>query len=363
MNTNRVYVGTYTGQQSKGIYVFDFDPASGKAGQPSLAAEVADPSFLELHPNGKFLYCVDESLQQVKDGPLKGSAVDALAIDSSSGKLTLLNRQAAQGDEACFVSLDGAGKFVLVASYTSGEIAVLPVDDDGRLKPASAHVKHQGSSVDESRQKEPHAHSIKLDPSGRFALAADLGTDRIYVYKFNPKDGTLTPNDPPAGIANPGSGPRHFSFHPSGKYVYVINEMGMTVTAYSWNSENGEMKPIQTIRTVPAGVSGSHLSTAEVLVHRSGKFLYGSNRGHDSIATFSIDPATGNLTPTGHFATGGKTPRHFNIDPTGQWLLAANQDSGTIHVFRIDPQTGKLTPNGEVIEVPAPVCVKFNRPQ
>jgi 6-phosphogluconolactonase len=358
----RVYVGTYTGKESKGIYQFDFDAATGKASKPVLAGEVTNPSFLALHPSGKFMYSVGE-LAGTEKGQPKIGAVNALAVDPATGKLTLLNQESAKGAGPCFVSLDEAGKFAFVASYGSGEIAALPIGDDGRLKPASAHVKHEGKSVNTARQDKPHAHSIKLDPSGRYALAADLGTDRIYVYKFNDKDGSLTPNDPPAGIANPGGGPRHFAFHPSGKFVYVINEMGMTVTAYSWDPKTGEMQPLDTVSTLPPGVSGSHLSTAEVVVHPSGKFLYGSNRGHDSIAIFSIDPATGKLTPQGQVPTGGRTPRNFNVDPTGKWLLAANQGSGTIHVFRIDEETGKLTPNGEVIEVPTPVCVKFYQPQ
>jgi 6-phosphogluconolactonase len=359
----RVYIGTYTGKESKGIYQFDFDLATGKATKPELAGEATNPSFLALHPSGKFLYSVGQMRQLGEFGAGKVGSVDAFSVDPATGKLTLLNQEPAKGDNPCFVSLDDDGKFAFVACYSSGEIAALPIDADGRLKPASAHVKHEGKSVDKARQNEPHAHAIKLDPTNRFALAADLGTDRIYVYKFNGSDGSLTPNDPPAGIANPGGGPRHFAFHPSGKFVYVINEMGMTVTAYTWDSKTGEMKPIDTISTLPPGVEMSNLSTAEVVVHPSGKFLYGSNRGHDSIAIFSIDPATGKLTPQGHVPTGGKTPRNFNVDPTGKWLLAANQNSGTIHVFRIDEKTGKLTPNGEVIEVPTPVCVKFYQPK
>ncbi len=356
----RAYVGTYTDKNSKGIYQFDFDPATGKAGKPELAVEVANPSFLTLHPSGKFLYSVSEIHKQDEGRP--AGAVNAFAIDPTTGKLTLLNQETSQGTGACFVSLDNKGQFAFVANYGSGDVAILPIGEDGHVKPTSAYIKHEGSSVNKSRQDKPHAHSIQIDPSSRFVLAADLGTDRIYVYQFNDRDGTLKPNDLPAGIANPGSGPRHFAFHPSGKFIYVINEMLLTVTAYAWNSATGEMKSIETVSTIPPDANVSNCSTAEVLVHPSGKFLYGSNRGHNSISIFSIDSATGRLTAEGHVSTGGETPRNFRIDPTGKWLLAANQDSDTIHVFRIDEQTGKLTATGEVIEVPKPVCLKFYPP-
>lgn len=357
--TMRVYVGTYTNKNSKGIYQFTFDTETGKAGKPELAAEVKNPPFLAIHPSGKFLYSVGEIEQSGENGPTRVGAVNALAIDAATGRLSLLNQQPSKGKGPCFVSLDRSGKLAFVANYGSGDIAVLPIDSDGRLRPASDYVKHEGSSVNPSRQKEPHAHSIGVDPSGKFVLACDLGADRIFVYRLNADDGKLEPNDPPAGMANPGSGPRHFAFHPSGKFVYVINEMLLTVTAYAWNASTGAMQPIETVSTVPTGISGSQYSTAEVVVHPSGKFLYGSNRGHDTIAVFTIDPSTGKLTSVGHVPTGGKTPRNFNIDPTGKWLLAANQNSDSIHVFRIDEESGKLTAAGEVIEVPTPVCLKF----
>jgi 6-phosphogluconolactonase len=249
---------------------------------------------------------------------------------------------------------------VLVANYGGGSVASLPVGPDGRLAPASAAIRHSGEVVDPKRQGGPHAHSVNLDAANRFAFVADLGLDRVFVYRFDPQAGSLTPNDPPAARTAPRSGPRHFAFHPDGRRAYVINEINCTVTGFDYDPERGALTEFQTVPTLPAGVEVKPSdSTAEVQVHPSGKFLYGSNRGHDSIVSFAIDPASGRLTLIGHEPTQGKTPRNFGIDPTGRYLLAANQDSGTIVVFRIDPATGKLEPTGHTAEVPAPVCVKF----
>jgi 6-phosphogluconolactonase len=253
--------------------------------------------------------------------------------------------------------VDHQGKNVLVANYGGGSVAVLPVQEDGRLRPASSFIQHKGSSVDKGRQEGPHAHSINVDAGNRFAVAADLGLDKLLIYKFDADKGTLTANDPPFASVAPGSGPRHFAFHPLAPYAYVINEMKSTVTAFNYDRNRGELKEIQTLSTLPEEVKGD--STAEVQVHPSGKFVYGSNRGHNSIAIFQVDDKTGRLTAAGHQPTGGKTPRNFGIDPTGRYLLAANQDSDTITVFRIDPKSGKLTPTGQKVDVPRPVCVKF----
>jgi 6-phosphogluconolactonase len=246
-----------------------------------------------------------------------------------------------------------------VANYGGGSVACLPVDAAGRLEPASSFLQHEGSGADPKRQAGPHAHSINLDAANRFAIAADLGLDKLFIDRFDAAKGTLTPNDPPFARVAPGSGPRHFAFHPDGRHGYVINEMACTVTAFDYDPERGALSEIQTISTLPEGTRGSNLSTAEVQVHPSGRFLYGSNRGHNTIAIFAIDAATGRLRPVGHQPTQGKTPRNFGIDPTGRYLLAANQDSGTVVVFRINPQTGQLEPTGQVAEVPKPVCVKF----
>jgi 6-phosphogluconolactonase len=247
---------------------------------------------------------------------------------------------------------------VLVANYGGGSVSVLPIQSDGRLGPATGFVQHEGSSVNPRRQERPHAHSMNLDAANRFAFAADLGLDKVLVYRFDANRGTIVPNDPPAATVAPGSGPRHFAFHPRGRNAYVINEMTSTVTAFRYDAGRGRLTELHTISTLPQGFTGNN-STAEVQVHPSGRFLYGSNRGHDSIAIFSIDSDTGRLTQVGHQPTGGRTPRNFGIDPTGVYLLAANQESSTVTVFRIDPRTGRLTPTGQTVNVPVPVCVKM----
>ncbi len=354
--TQWVYVGTYTGGKSKGIYLFHLDMASGKLTAVGLAAETTNPSFLAIHPGRRFLYAVNEI--ENFDGK-KSGAVSAFAIDPETGHLTLLNRQPSGGAGPCHLVVDKQGKNVLVANYGSGSVAVLPIQADGRLGPPTSTIQHSGSSVNPQRQEGPHAHSINLDAANRHALAADLGLDKVFIYRFDADRGTLSPNDPPFAAVAPGAGPRHFAFHPNGRTAYVINEMGMTVTVFSYDAGTGALKTLQTISTLPEGAHGENYSTAEVQVSPNGKFLYGSNRGHDSIAIFQIDPHTGLLTYVGNEPTQGKTPRNFGIDPTGTYLLAANQDSNTIVVFRIDPQTGRLTPTGNTAEVPMPVCVKM----
>ena len=351
-----VYVGTYTqGGKSKGIYLLDMDPESGKLTPKGVVAEVANPSFLAIHPNRRYLYAVGE----ISDfAGKKSGAVNAFSIDAGTGALTLLNQQPSRGAGPCHVVVDGAGKNVLVANYGGGSVAALPVAGDGRLGEATAFVQHEGKSVNPQRQEGPHAHSINVDRANRFVFAADLGLDKVLIYRLDAAKGTLAPNDPPAGVVPPGSGPRHFAFHPNGRYAYVINEISSTVTAFGFDSNSGALKPVQTLSTLPADYRGGG-GTAEIQVHPSGKFLYGSNRGHDSIAIFGIDAGTGMLTPAGHQLTGGKTPRNFGIDPTGNFVLAANQNSDTIVVFRIDTKTGALAPTGHQVEVPSPVCVKF----
>jgi 6-phosphogluconolactonase len=288
-------------------------------------------------------------------------AVAAFAIDPQTGKLQLLNQQSSQGAGPCHLNVDRAGKNVLVANYGGGSCAVLPIAADGRLGEATAAIQHKGKSVNRERQEGPHAHSINLDAANRFAFVADLGLDEVLVYRFDSAKGSLVPNDPPAAKVAPGAGPRHFALHPSGKYAYVINEMASTVTGFTYDADRGTLQELQSITTLPAGFSGN-TSTAEVVVHPSGKFLYGSNRGHDSLAIFTINAATGKLTAAGHQPTGGKTPRNFAIDPSGKWLLAENQGSGTIVVFRIDPETGSLSETGHVLKVGSPVCIRMVKP-
>jgi 6-phosphogluconolactonase len=351
----RVYIGTYTGEKSKGIYLSQLDPATGALTPAEVAAEVKNPSFLAIHPGGKFVYSVNE-VSDLNGKPT--GAVSAFSVEPSDGKLKLLNQQSSQGAGPCHLVVDSAGKNVLVANYGSGSCAVLPLGSDGRLGEATSAIQHQGKSVNPGRQEGPHAHSINLDAANRFAFVADLGLDKVLIYRFDGANGKLTPNDPPSVSVAPGAGPRHFAFHPTGKFAWVINEIANSVTGFAYDSSGGVLKELQTIGTLPADFKGtSH--TAEVVVHPSGKFLYGSNRGHDSLAIFAIDAATGKLTAAGHQSTRGKTPRNFAIDPGGRWLLAENQGSGTIVIFAVDSATGELRPTGHQLEVPSPVCVRF----
>ncbi len=348
-----VYVGTYTGGEegsSKGIYRSTLDLRTGELSSPVLVAEARNPSFLEIHPNGKSLYAVSEAGASGR--------VFAYAIDPAAGDLKLLNECPSGGGGPCHVSIDHAGKHVLVANYNSGSASVIPVRPDGGLGEPTGFVQHQGSSVNPARQKGPHAHSVNASPDGRFVFVADLGIDKIMIYKLDGESGAMTANDPPFAQLKPGAGPRHFVFHPSGKRAYVINELDCTITAFAYDVTAGSLKEIQTVSALPSGFSGPS-ACAEVRVHPSGRFLYGSNRGHDSIAVYRVDPAQGSLTFVEHETAGIKTPRNFNIDPTGGFCLVANQDGGSVIVFRIDPETGSLEPTGHKIAVSRPVCIRF----
>jgi 6-phosphogluconolactonase len=353
-----VYFGTYTRQDSKGIYLAQLDLATGQLDVTGLAAEVTNPSFLALHPNRPLLFAVGE-ISGFAGG--KGGAVSVFSIAPKTGMLTPLNQQSSQGAGPCHLVVDRTGQCVLVANYGGGSIACLPIQSDGRLGEATSAIQHHGSSVDPRRQQGPHAHSINVDPANRFAFVADLGLDKVLVYQLDPALGKLTPNDPPGTSVAPGAGPRHFAFHPNGRYAYVINEMGSTVTAMCYDASRGTLEVLDSVSTLPQDFTGKS-TTAEVQVHPSGKFLYGSNRGHDSIAAFAIDPATGRLRLIGHVSTQGKNPRNFAIDPTGTFLLAANQDTHNVVVFRIDPASGQLTPTGHSASVSMPVCIKMLRP-
>jgi 6-phosphogluconolactonase len=350
-----VYVGTYTEGASKGIYRFEMDPATGQLTSRTLAAETTNPSFLALHPNHRFLYAVNEV---GNFGGKPSGAVSAFSLDPKSGELVLLNQQPSGGTHPCHLVVDRQGKHVLVANYGSGSVAVLPIQTDGQLGEASACAQHEGSSVNPQRQQGPHAHSINLDPANHFAAAADLGLDKVLVYRFDAEKGTLQPNVPPSANVAAGAGPRHFAFHPDGRHAYVVNELNSTITAFDYDAGHGILKGLQTVSALPSGFKGSSYC-AEVQVHPSGKFLYASNRGHESIAVFAVDPKTGILSLVGHQSSQIKMPRGFGIDPTGAYLLAANQSSHSIVVFRIDQTTGQLTQTGTAAEVPVPVCVKI----
>ena len=357
-----VYVGTYTaeaGSTSKGIYAYRFDSDTGKLTSIGIAAETTNPSFLAVHPNHRFLYAVNETGNYRGQ---KSGAVSAFSIDRATGKLTLLNQVASRGADPCYITADKTGKYVLVANYTGGSVAVFPVLEDGRLGEASSFIQHTGHGTDPQRQEGPHAHSIDLSPDNRFAIVDDLGLDETLVYRFDIAKGSLTLNDPQLyttlAKADPGAGPRHFAFHTSGKFAYVVNEMGSTVSVFSYDGADGALRRLQTISTFPKDFS-AHNDDAEIEVHPSGKFLYASNRGHDSIAVFAIDPDKGTLTQIEYAPTKGQTPRSFEIAPGGSLLFAANEKSDNIVVFRINPQTGRLAPTGKVLDVAEPVCVKF----
>src|SRR3984885_6553962 len=330
-----VYVGTYTaeaGSTSKGIYAYRFDSDTSELTPIGVAAETTNPSFLAVHPNYRFLYAVNETgnYQGQKSG-----AVSAFAIDRATGKLKLLNEVASKGADPAYITVDRSGKYVLVANYTGGSVAVFPVLEDGRLGEASAFIQHTGHGADPERQEAPHAHSIDLSPDDRFAIVDDLGLDETLVYKFDSTKGSLTLNTPPFAKAAPGAGPRHFAFAPNGKFAYVLTEMGNTVTAFAYDASAGVLNSLQTISTIPKDFTKLN-EDAEIAVYLSGKFLYASNRGHDSITVFAIDPNKGTLTLVEYASTKGASPRSFEIDPTGKLLFAANEKSDNIVVFHID---------------------------
>jgi 6-phosphogluconolactonase len=356
-----VYVGTYTGEKStsKGIYVSRLDLETGKVTMPALAAETPNPSFLAVHPGGGFLYAANEVRSF---GGRETGSVSGFAVERGSGKLTPLNQESSGGRGPVYVVVDKTGSDVLVSNYGGGSVAVLPIGLDGRLKPATAFIQHTGSSVHPTRQRAPRAHSINLSPNNRFAYAADLGVDKVFIYGFDAGKGTLVASDPPFAAVQPGAGPRHVAFHPGGRFAYVINEINVTLTAFAADPERGSLTEIQTLSTLPDGVSVQEgFSTAEVQVHPSGRFLYGSNRGHNSITVFAIDEKTGRLTIVQNEPTQGNTPRGFGIDPTGGYFFAANQRSDSVVVFRIDARTGRLTPTGQTLEIGSPASVKFVR--
>jgi 6-phosphogluconolactonase len=344
------YVGTYTSFfGSKGIYHFALDEKTGTIGKGQLAAPAANPSFLVIHPNRHWLYAANER---------ENGMVNAYAIAPDS-QLQLLSRQSSKGSGPCHVSLDGTHRFVFVANYNSGSVAVLPVQRGGGIGEATGFDQQHGTSANKDRQEGPHAHSIYADPANRFVYACDLGNDKVEGYRFNAAKGTITPSKTATAKIAPGSGPRHLVLH--GGFVYVVNEMASTVTVLSRDAGTGALHTLQTVHTLPKGFAQPN-TTAEIAVHPNGKFLYASNRGHDSIAVFAITN-DGRLSLVEHASTGGQTPRNFAFDPSGRWLLAANQKSNDIVVFRADGRTGKLTPNGQKVRVGAPVCVAFVSPK
>ncbi len=345
-----LYVGTYTRKTSEGIYVYRFNTDTGEFSLLSHTKGVTNPSFLAITPNHRFLYAV---------GGNNGDSVRAFAIDKQSHGLTLLNSQAAMGVGATHVAVDKTGKWVIVGNYRSGDLSVLPTKTDGSLDAATQHIRHQGKSIDLERQDHPYVHSINIAPNNKDVFVPDLGTDKIMTYTLNAKTGQLTAGNPPFTAVTPGSGPRHFTVHPNGKFAYVIQEMGALITGFTY--KEGKLSPFQTVSTVPEAYKGRKWA-ADIHISPDGKFLYGSNRAdHESLAIFSIDQTTGQLTLVGHQPVNGKTPRNFAIDPTGNFVLVANQDSDNITIFKRDKLTGKLTATGKEIAVSVPVCLKFIR--
>ncbi len=348
-----VFLGTGS-NKSKGIYRVEFDSATGKLGKVEVAAEAVNPGFLAIHPKNTHLFAVG-SITNAEGKKVDG--VMSFTLDAKTGELKAINQQPSIGGGPCHINCDREAKHVLVANYGGGSTTVLPFDTDGKLSVASSFVQHKGTSVDKGRQSAPHAHSVNLDAAGKFAMVADLGLDKVLVYKYDSATGKISPNDPPSVDTPPGGGPRHFAFHPSGKFAYVCNEMASSVTAMTYDSSKGEFKTLNTVTTLPKEHKGN--STAETVVHPNGKFVYVSNRGHNSIAIFAIDEKSGEVKAMGHQGEGINIPRNFNIDPTGKWMIVGNQAGNSIVVFEVDAKTGQLKTTDQKAEVPAPICVRF----
>ena len=359
-----VYAGTYSGKESKGIYFYKLQTTGLEVSQNitlvplGLAVEAENPSFLEIDLKRRILFAVNE-INTFQGKP--AGAVSSFAIDPATGKLTLLSQQSTMGTGPCHLILDKNGKNALVANYGSGSVAVLPVSADGKLGEASDFKQHEGSSVNPQRQKGPHAHCVTLDPANKFAFVCDLGLDKVMIYRFDAEHGKLTPNDPPFMQAKPGAGPRHMVFRPDGKFAYVVNELNSTVTSYSYDPEKGALTELESLSTLPGYYDGPNTG-AEIAVHPSGKFLYASNRGNDSVVLLTIDPDSGKLTWVEEQNTGGKTPRHFGIQPSAKHMVIANQNSNTLLASRIDPGNGRLKPSGVFAKCPSPTCAIFLPP-
>jgi 6-phosphogluconolactonase len=350
-----VYIGTNTHppSKSKGIYLYRLDVAAGTIKEMGVAAELGDPGWQKISDGGKFLYTVGTADDH------RRSIVAAFGVDSKTGGLTVLNQAATNGHDSTHIDVDPGRICCVVANYNSGDISVMPINPDGTVAAPTAILKHTGSSIDPARQKHPYPHSCNVDPTGKFVLAPDLGVDKIYIYRFDAASRSLSAADPATVSITPGEGPRHLSFHPNGKFAYLVTEMGGTVVAYSWDSAKGQLHLIETVSTLPKEFLGYNKS-AEVRILPNGKFLYASNRGPDDLAIFAIDQAKGTLKIAGFQPTGGKGPRDFAIDPTGNFLFAANQDSDTVTVFRVNQDTGMLSPISEAtLKVPIPICVTF----
>lgn len=352
-----LYVGTYTQKGSEGIYVYKFNAETGNLSKLHTVKNVVEPSYLTIDKGRKFLYAVNETEEY--EGK-KSGAVSAFAIDQKTGNLTFLNKQPSLGGAPCFIVVSENEKFVLVANYLGGNVSVHPIAEDGKIG-ASVDLEQHGGETgpNKDRQEAAHAHSINLDGKNRFAVACDLGVDKVFIYEFDDKNGKLKPNPNQAIYqTKPGAGPRHFAFHPKGRFAFLINELDMTISSLAFDAEKGTLKEIQNVPTVPESFKGAN-TCADLHVSPNGKFLYGTNRGHDSLVVYKIDEKTGKLEYVEHTLTGGKTPRNFTIAPNGKFLLAANQNSDSISVFRIDEKSGKLTKTENKATVSMPVCLQL----
>ena len=357
-----LYIGTYTRREdfvdgkAEGIYIYRFNPSSGALTYEATVAGAGtvNPSFLIPTPDRGCLYAVNE----ITGGKGPHGTVSAFAIDPETKGLTFLNQQSTHGLAPCYVSVDPSGRYALVANYETGSVCVLPLALNGQLEEATDVVQFHGSGPNPDRQEGPHAHMIFPGPDGRFIFAVDLGSDRIMVYRLDPEQGKLVPAEPAWTRLSPGTGPRHLVFNPQKQFAYVVSELQSTVTVFQYDEQNGSLHERQTISTLPEDFNGQNLG-AEIQVAPSGRFVYASNRGHDSIVTFAVDELTGDLSVVSHEPTQGVGPRYFTIDPSGNWLLAANQDSDTVVTFRIDQISGKLKPTEQIVEVPTPVCLQL----
>jgi 6-phosphogluconolactonase len=358
-NAYLVYVGTYTATGSKGIYNYRFDPKTGKLTPIGVAAQIANPSFLATDPQHRFLYAVTEMGQEPgADSYKKNGSISSFSMDRKTGALTFLNKVDAGGGGSCHLVVDKTGKMLFVANYGSGNVASFAIKPDGSIGERTGFNQHSGSSVDPARQKGPHAHAVVLSPDNRFLFVPDLGMDQIKIYRVDAARGTFTANDPGYATVKAGLGPRHFTFGRGAKFAYALCEMGSSVAVFSYNPVKGSLTPVQTISNLPDGFTGID-NSAEIEMDRSGRFLYASNRGNDSITVFAVDPAKGTLTKVQVVPTQGNIPRNFALDPTGKYLIAANQKSNSLVVFSVDPQDGKLKAAGQMLDIPSPVDVLF----
>ncbi|TVY07544.1 lactonase family protein [Paenibacillus cremeus] len=350
-STIYAYIGTYTDEgRSEGIYIYRFSPSTGELEYAGVAVDVFNPTYLAIEPEHRYLYSVNT---------IEGDGtVSAFSINPHTGLLTYLNQKPSGGSKPVHLVVDPLSRYVLAGNFGNGSVCVLPIGGDGALGEMTSFIQHHGFSIHPVRQTGPRVHSVTLDPAGRFAVAAEYGADQLKCYRLEPSNGELIPSKVPTIAVVPGSGPRHFAFHPSGKWGYVINELSNTLMSYDYNAADGTITLKETHTTLPTGFTDrSHC--ADVQVDPSGRFVYGSNRGHNSIVIYAVDQESGTLKCIGHEPTLGKAPRSFTIDPTGQYLLVAHQDTDNVVVFNIDRETGLLHPTGHQIHIPVPVCVKM----